>query len=142
MLKRYFVAHEDSISMWEPVFVTSVSPAAAVEEYLRQVYSKDDVFREHVNDLRYVDSFVGGLVYSTLEEQMAFMDGVRNESPELVRDRVKEFFSKCPELGETFLDYIDTEDVNVISDAVYEYIAVRDPSGIIAIEEETIRALS
>ncbi|WP_072790958.1 hypothetical protein [Duganella sacchari] len=142
MLKRYFVAHEDSISMWEPAYVTAISPAAAVREYLRKIYSKDSDFREHVCDLRYVDAFVGGLVYPTAEEQIAFMDGVRNESPELTRRRVQEFFSQCPEHGETFLKYIDTEDVSVITEAVYEYIAAQDPSGVIAIEEDKIRVLS
>jgi hypothetical protein len=47
--------------MWDPAFVTSTSPTAAIREYLRQIYSKDAVFREHVQDLRTSDAFVGGL---------------------------------------------------------------------------------
>jgi hypothetical protein len=142
MFKRYLVAHEDSISMWEPAFVTSTSPTEAVNEYLRQVYSKDSTFREHVRDLCHIDGFTGGLVYSSFEEQMALENGVRNESPELVFQRLKDFFSQAPELGEIFLNYHDTEDADVLSDAVYEYIAVRDPDGFIAIEEDKILALA
>ncbi|ELX10191.1 hypothetical protein Jab_2c22780 [Janthinobacterium sp. HH01] len=73
---------------------------------------------------------------------MAFMDGMRNESPELTRQRIKDFFSQDSALGEVFLNYLDTEDESVISDAVYEYIAVRDPDGFIAIEEDKILALA
>ena len=73
---------------------------------------------------------------------MALENGVRNESPELVFQRLKDFFSQAPELGEIFLNYHDTEDADVLSDAVYEYIAVRDPDGFIAIEEDKILALA
>ena len=142
MLKRFLVAHEDSLSMWEPAYVTSTSPAAAVEEYLKRVYSKDDVFREHVLDLYHVDAFLGGLVYPTAEDQMALMEGVRQDTPARVRECVMKFFSQRPEFGEIFMNYLETKDESIVSDDVYEYIAMRDPDGIIAIEEEQILTLA
>lgn len=142
ILRRYLVAHEDSLTMWEPAFVTTTSATAAVEQYLKQVYSKDSVFREHVLDLRYVDAFVGSLVYPTAEDQMAFMEGVRKDTPELTRERINEYFAQRPDFGEIFLRYVDTQDVNIINDDIYEFIAVRDPDGIVAIEEEKIITLT
>jgi hypothetical protein len=142
MLKRFLVAHEDSLSMWEPAYVTATSPSAAVEEYLKRVYSKDFVFREHVLDLYHVDAFVGGLIYPTAEDQLALMEGVRQDTPERVQECVRKFFSHRPEFGEIFLNYLDTKDASIVSDDVYEYIAVRDPDGIIAIEEEKILTLA
>lgn len=142
MLNRYLVAHEDSITMWDPVFVTSASPADAVKKYLKQVYSKDETFREYVQDLHDIEAFVGGLVYATEEEILSFASGILDEAPEKVRRRVQEFFSENPVLGAVFLQYVETEDVKVIDDAIYEYIAERDPDGIVAIETAKIQCLT
>lgn len=120
--------------MWDPAFVTSTSPTAAIREYLRQVYSKDEVFREHVQDLCAADAFVGSLVYNTVDEITALFNGHRNEAPEQVHKRVQAFFSDCPEHGDVFWKYVETEDVSLISEAIYEYIAERDTDGIVAIE--------
>ncbi|MYM26403.1 hypothetical protein GTP46_27620 [Duganella sp. FT135W] len=127
--------------MWDPAFVTSTSPTAAIREYLRQVYSKDAVFREHVQDLRSSDAFVCGLVYNTVDEITALFNGHRNEAPEQVHKRVQDFFSDCPEHGDVFWKYVETEDVSLISEAIYEYIAERNTDGIVAIEASKIPTL-
>jgi len=127
--------------MWDPAFVTSSSPAAAIREYLRQVYSKDEVFREHVQDLCAADAFVGRLVYNTVDEITALFNGQRNEAPEQVHNRVQAFFSDCPEYGDIFWRYVETEDVSLISEEIYEYIAERDTDGIVAIEASKIPTL-
>lgn len=141
MLKRYLVAHDDSITEWEPAFVHASSNEEAVKKYLHQIYSKDSVFREHVQQIRSFESFLGQLIYATCEEKISFINGDRTPSSETVRKRIKNFFSDEPRLGERFLEYVESENTELIDEEIYEFIAVRDPDGIVAIEEESIRIL-
>lgn len=141
MLKRYFVAHDDSITDWEPAFVHANSTEEAVKKYLRQVYSKDCFFREHVQELHSCESFLGKLIYASCDEKIAFMNGDRTPLPETVRKRIDQFFSDAPKLGERFWDYIESKNTKLIDDEIYEYIAIKDPDGIVAIEQESIRVL-
>lgn len=141
MLKRYFVAHDDSITEWEPVFVDATSADAAVGQYMLQIYSKDLFFRQHVQELHDVGSFVGGLVFSTEEEKIQFMNGDRTRTSEFIRNRIRNFFEDAPEIGENFWRYVETEDVSMIDESIYEFIATRDTDGIVAIEEAKIRVL-
>ena len=141
MLKRYFVAHDDSITEWEPVFVDATSADAAVGQYMLQIYSKDLFFRQHVQELHDVGSFVGGLVFSTEEEKIQFMNGDCTRTPEFVQRRIRNFFEDAPELGEKFWKYVETEDARMIDEAIFEFIASRDTDGIVAIEEAQIRVL-
>lgn len=141
MLKRYFVAHDDSITEWEPVFVDATSADAAIEQYMLQIYSKDLYFRQHVQELHDVESFVGGLVFSTEEEKIQFMNGDCTRTPEFIQRRIRNFFEETPELGEKFWKYVETEDARMIDEAIFEFIARRDTDGIVAIEEAQIRVL-
>jgi hypothetical protein len=141
MLKRFLVAHDDSLTDWEPAFVDAASNDAAIEHYLRCVYSKDSTFREHVQDLRNVEAFVGSLVFSTADEKIDFMNGHRIRSPEFIQNRVCNFFAEEPSLGETFWQYLTTEDPNVLSEETYAFVAAKSPGGVIAIETSTIRVL-
>ncbi len=141
MLKRYLVAHDDSITEWEPAFVHASSTEEAIKKYLRKIYSKDSFFREHVQQLRSFESFLGQLVYATCEEKINFLNGDRTPTSDTVRQKIKSFFSDEPILGERFLEYVETENTALIDDAIYEFIAVREPDGIVAIEQESIRIL-
>lgn len=141
MLKRFLVAHDDSLTDWEPAFVDAASNDAAIEHYLRSVYSKDITFREHVHDLHNVDAFVGSLVFSTAEEKIDFMNGNRIRSPEFIQRRVSNFFAEEPSLGETFWRYITTEDPGVLNEETYAFVAAKSPDGVIAIDTSTIRLL-
>jgi hypothetical protein len=141
MLKRFLVAHDDSLTDWEPAFVDAMSNEEAIEHYLKTVYSKDSVFREHVQDLRNVDAFVGSLVFSTADEKIDFMNGHRLRSPEFIQSRISNFFAEEPSLGETFWKYLTTEDPSVIDDETYEFVAAKSPEGVIAIEASAIRLL-
>lgn len=141
MLKRYLVAHDDSITEWEPAFVNARSTDEAIKKYLHRIYSKDSFFREHVQELRTFESFLGQLIYATCEEKISFMNGDRTPLPETVRERINNFFSDEPRLGARFLEYIESENLELIDDEIYEFIAVRDPDGIVAIEQESIRVI-
>lgn len=77
--------------------------------------------------------------YATSEEKTRFMDGDRTPDPELVKRRIQDFFIDEPNLGQRFLQYVESEDTDLINDAIYEFIAVRDVEGIVAIEEASIR---
>ncbi|WP_297832603.1 hypothetical protein [Pseudomonas sp.] len=141
MLKRYLVAHDDSITEWEPAYVNAGSPEEAIGHYMQQIYSKDFVFREHVQDLRSFESFLGKLIYATCEDKDRFMDGDRTPAPETVCKKIRKFFADEPELGERFRKYLECEDASLIDDAIYEFIAIRDSDGVVAIEESSIRIL-
>jgi hypothetical protein len=141
MLKRYLVAHDDSITEWAPAFVNAGSPEEAIGQYMQQIYSKDFVFREHVQDLRSFESFLGKLIYATCEEKNRFMNGDRNPAPEIIHKRISNFFADEPKFGEKFREYMECEDASLIDDEIYEFIAVRDPDGVVAIEESSIRVL-
>ncbi|MRW94872.1 hypothetical protein GJ699_33460 [Duganella sp. FT80W] len=142
MLKRFLVAHDDSLTDWEPAFVDAASNDAAIKHYLRCVYAKDSTFREHVKDLRNVDAFVGSLVFSTAEEKIDFMNGHRTRSPEFIQGRICDFFAEEPSLGETFWQYLTTEDPSVLDEETYEFVATKSPDGVIAIEASTIQLLT
>lgn len=141
MLKRYLVAHDDSITEWEPAFVHANSTEEAIKKYLHRIYSKDSFFREYVQELRTFESFLGQLIYATCEEKISFMNGDRTPLPETVREKINSFFSDEPKLGDRFWEYVKSEKKELISDEIYEFIAVRDPDGIVAIEQESIRVL-
>jgi hypothetical protein len=140
MMKRFLVLHGDDAQR-DPAFVNALSADEAVELYLRKVYSLDPVFRQYVQDLRNFESFLGQLIWTTVEEKERFMNGERSPNPELITARVDAFFVRDPGLGVSFVEYLSHKDADRLSEAIYEYIAATDSDGIVAIDEALIHSI-
>lgn len=127
-MKRYLICSPDeSVTNWPPRSVFAATADDALNKYLRAVYAKDKVFRESVLDLAVNMSFVEQFYLATGAEQSRFgTTGTIGTEAEIIGSRVKAFFAVKPELGDVFLRYMDTEDQTLITEELFEYIAVSD----------------
>jgi len=127
-MKRYLICSSDeSVMSWNPQAVLADSEDDAIQKYLKAIYSKDDVFRESVLDLAINVSFVEQFYLSSEHEKKRFYEtGTAGTEQEVVTSRIRAFFAKRPELGEKFLQYMETEDKSLIGDDVFEYIALNE----------------
>ena len=140
-MKRYLICSRDlSVAKWAPEAVLANSEEEALQKYLKSVYSKDDLFRESVLDLAVNAGFVEQFYLSSEHEKRRFnKTGTVGTEDEVVKSRIKAFFAPRPELGERFIQYMETEDASVISDDVFEYIALKETDfqhGLVAIDPD------
>lgn len=143
MKKRFLVASDDEpVSAWEPVIVFADDKEGAIDRYLRGVYSKDPIFRQSVLDLSINGSFVEKFfIVSPADEHSFDTTGLVDYDLDLVKARVMAFFSERPELGESFVQYMDTRDDAHLTEEVFEFISTADATGIVALDMEEIRHL-
>lgn len=143
MGRRFLVASDDeSVSDWEPVVVLAESTEEAIDRYLRVVYSQDPSFRANVLELTVNCSFVEQFFLATPEASSQFdTTGRVDYDLDVVKSRVRKFFSDRPEIGEKFVRYMDTRDASHLDEEVFEFISAADPSGIVALDIDEIRHL-
>jgi hypothetical protein len=142
MQKRYLVLSEDGALEVPPVYVMAETKEQALALYCRKIQSKEEFYRDYVED-QSIDDFLAKLLFS-YEDRMKAEDGVGLTRPPVgvIRSKVVDFFSPCPELGELYMRFLEQQDASVLSEEVYEFISERDTSGYDAIEESTIPTLS
>ena len=98
-----------------------------MQKFLRDVYSKDEIFRNSVLDLAVNMTFVEQFYLNSGQERHGFdyKKEVITEQ-EVVKRRIEIFFSTKPNLGKIFIQYMETRDVTLISDDVFEFIATSE----------------
>lgn len=144
MNRRFLVASDDEpVSAWEPLIVTAHDKDAAIDRYLRFEYSKDPVFREGVLELTINGPFLSKFFFTCPSDDIEYFEKTGEVTFDLatVKSRVSSYFSTRPDLGEQFLRYMDTQDLVHVTDEVFEFISVSDPSGIVAMDLDEIRQL-
>lgn len=122
--------------------VNAESDELAIQKYLRKIYAQDADFRESILDLAVNMTFSERFYLATEHEQNRFLNGngIGTED-EIIKSRVMTFFADMPELGKKFTEYMDTENRSLITDDIFEYIALRetpDQHGKIAVDLATI----
>jgi hypothetical protein len=142
MERRYLVLSEDGALEVPPVYVMAETREQALALYCRKIQSKEEFYRDYVEG-QSIDDFLAKLLFSS-EQRMNAVDGVGLARPPVavIRSKVVEFFSSCPELGELYMLFLDQQDPSVLSEEVYEFISERDTGGYDAIEESTIPTLT
>jgi hypothetical protein len=115
MMKRYLVAAADSsVIERPPVLVCASSADDAIRKFNKEIASKEATFRESVLDLTVNVSWVERFYLSSEQESARFAaTGTTGTEEEIVRSRILQFFTDRPDLGETFLRYMATEDKRV-----------------------------
>ena len=145
-MRKFLICSTDvSVVEHPPMAVVAESADAALEKYLRCVWSKDRIFREHVLDLSINMSFLERFYLATDKEQARFdEDHSSGTELEIVVSRIKTYFSAKPEAGELFIRYMETKDASLIGDEVYEFIAVSEKQrdhGLMALDPELVQVL-
>jgi hypothetical protein len=142
MEKRYLVLSEEGALEVPPVYVMAETKEQALALYCRKIQSKEGFYRNYVEG-QGIDDFLAKLLFSH-EDRMRADDGVALARPPdaVIRSKVVDFFSACPELGELYMRFLEQQDSSVLSEEVYEFISERDMSGYDAIEESTIPILT
>ncbi|MEB0014529.1 hypothetical protein QN416_23315 [Glaciimonas sp. Cout2] len=127
-MKIYLIySIDESVVRQKPRCVVAESGPEALQKYLRLVYSKDPQFRKSVLDLAVNLTFVERFYLSSPQEQDRFHEtGVCGTEIQIVQSRVKIYFSERPEFGERFLQFMETQDQSLISDDIFEFIAVSE----------------
>jgi len=128
MRKRFLVSTAtvfDNGGQFMAVFAESAEEA--IQKYRREVQSKDEGFRTHVLDLAVNVSFLEQFFLATPEEQDHFNNtGDVTADYETVKGRVRAFFSDRPDLGERYVQYMDTQNVELIDDEMFAFISERE----------------
>ena len=142
MEKRYLILSEDGALEVPPVYVMAETKEQALALYCRKVQSKEEFYRDYVEG-QSIDDFIAKLLFS-YEQRMESIDRVGLARPPIavIRAKVVDYFSSCPELGEQYLLFLEQQDPSVLSEEVYEFISERDINGYEAIEESTIPTLT
>lgn len=142
MEKRYLILSEDGALEVPPVYVMAETKEQALALYCRKIQSKEEFYRDYVEG-QSIDDFPAKLLFS-YEQRMETIDGVGLTRPPVavIRAKVAEYFSSCPELGEQYMLFLEQQDPSVLAEQVYEFISERDTSGYDAIEESTIPTLT
>lgn len=143
MTKQYLVTSlDEGLKTWPPFIVEVDSPEEAIDKFLRQVYSRDSDFREFVRDMSVNCSFIERFFLVTEAEKKEYdRTGKIDYDFDVISQRVRKFFSKRPDLGNRFLRYMETREECLLDDELFEFISASDPSGILALDIESIPRL-
>jgi len=127
-MKKFLICScEESVVDYPPSLVSAKTSSEALLKFLRKVYSKDEIFRRSVLDLAVNMTFIERFYFESKHERQRFDEKNRVAAEEeIVKSRVKGFFSSRPDLGQLFIRYIETADDSLISDDVFEYIATSE----------------
>lgn len=105
----------------EAYLVLASSKEEALTKYVKQVIALSALHRESVSDVSTVDGFAERFYPASQYED----EPEESEpDPELVRSRVVAFFIERPDLGASYLKYMDTEDPAFLSDDLFEFTAL------------------
>src|ERR1700761_1323216 len=99
-MKKFLICScEESVIDYPPSLVTAKTSNEALLKFLSKVYSKDKIFRSSVLDLAANMTFVEQFYFKNEHERQIFDDkkGAAAEE-EIVKNRVKAFFSTRPDL--------------------------------------------
>lgn len=143
MKRKYLVASDDEpVSAWPPAIVLADNKHEAIDRYLRVEYSKDPIFRQSVLDLSISGSFLEKFfIVSSAENRVFEATGQLVYDLNVIKSRVKEFFSERPDLGDRFVRYMDSQDESHITQDVFEFISAADANGLVALDLEEIPEL-
>ncbi|MYM39450.1 hypothetical protein [Duganella qianjiadongensis] len=127
-MKKFLICScDESVVDYPPSFVIAETEDKAMQKFLREVYSKNDIFRSSVLDLAANMTFVEQFYFSNERECRRFDNKKKVVAEkEIVKNRVERFFSTNPNLGKLFVRYMETRDASLISDDVFEFIATSE----------------
>lgn len=140
MEKRYLVLSDDGALEVPPVYVIAETAEQALAHYCRKIQSKEGFMRDYVEGTS-LDDFIGKLLFSDDQRRNATDDGLQSPPIEVIRKSISDYFSRCPHLGELYMQYFEKKDPSILTEAVYEFISEQDTSGYDAIEDSTIPTL-
>jgi len=140
-MKRYLVLSEDRALEVPPVYVMADTAEQAIRRYCREVQSKEPFMKHFVQD-KSIDGFLATILFSYEQRINTPEDKGLPEPPfETVRKKVLEYFSERPDLGNLYVRYLEGNDPEILTEAVYEFISERDTTGYDAFEDSTIQTL-
>ena len=130
-MKQFLVcSSDDAMSRSFGYVVEAETEVQARNTYLRQVYAKEQVFRDSVLDRAMNLSFLERFYIQTPQESYRFDEtGLPSVTDEMVADRIRHFFAAKPEFGEAFLAYVGDGEISRVTDELFEFIAVNDDQG-------------
>ncbi|NNG25532.1 hypothetical protein [Telluria aromaticivorans] len=140
-MKRYLVLSEDCALEVPPVYVMADTAEQAIRRYCREVQSKEPSMKDFVQG-KSIDGFLATILFS-YEQRFKTPEGKGLPGPpfETVRKKVLEYFSDRPDLGNLYVRYLEGNDPEILTEAVYEFISERDTTGFDAFEDSTIQTL-
>jgi len=121
-----------------PVIVDASSAKEAVDKYLRQVYAKDDVFRDSVLSRHLNACFAERFFLVTEQEHSDFDPETYKPDMKMVEERIRVYFKDTPLVGEKYFQYLESGDKDLLDEDAFETIAASDHSGIAALEMASI----
>jgi len=141
-MKRYLVLSEDGALEVPPVYVMADTAEQAIKRYCREIQSKEPFMKDFVQG-NSIDDFLASLLFSYEQRINTPEDkGLPRPPFETVRKKVLEYFSERPDLGNLYVRYLEENDPEVLTEAVYEFISERDTTGYGAFDDSTIPILS
>jgi len=87
-----------------------------------------------------IDDFLVTVLYN-YEERISADHGLPRPPLEIVREKVLEYFSERPDLGNLYVQYLEENDPEILTDEVYKFVSERDTTGYDAFEDSTIQTL-
>jgi hypothetical protein len=141
--KRYLVLSEDGPVVVPPIYVTAETVQEALALYCREVQSKEAFMRDYIEG-QSLDSFIGKLLFNDEQRRNSAIAGRGLPSPPInvIRQKVLDYFSRCPDLGELYIQYLKKKDRSILTEAVYQFISEQDTSGYVAIDDSKIPTLT
>lgn len=140
-MKRYLILSEDGALDTPPIYVVADTKELALNRYCREIQSKEEWFKYYVQG-KSIDDFLAKILFSYEDRINALEDeGLLSPSTEIIRQKVLEYFSQRLDLGNFYLKYIETDDTQILSDDIYEFISMRETSAYDVIEDSTISVL-
>lgn len=122
--------------------VLANSREEALTKYIKRIIALSELHRESVLDLSINVSFAERFHLASEHEVQRFTTtGEHGTEPELVRSRVRSFFSDRPDFGVAYLKYMDTEDPTLLSEEFFEFVALQFDLSELGIDAVPLRSL-
>lgn len=137
-------SRDEPLRPGEAYLVSAASPEEALEKYVRQVYMPSSLFRDWVRDTAPNGGFAERFYLASAQEvERLTRCGEYGTEPEVVRSRVAWFFQERPDLGQAYADYLETENSQLLSEELFEFIALhQDPASELGIQAIELSSLS
>lgn len=140
-MKRYLILSEDGALDVPPIYVVADTKEQALSRYCREIQSKEEWMRDYIQG-KSIDDFLASILFSYEDRINALEDeALLSPSTETIRNKVLGYFSERLDLGDLYLQYIETDDPQILSEEIYEFISERNTSAYDVIEDSTIRVL-
>lgn len=127
-MKKFLLASRDeSVAYSQPCIVHAENSDEALQKYLRLVRAKSDHLREWVLELTVNMSFAEQFYLESPQEHERFnKTAVAGTEIEIIKSRVRKFFSERPPIGERYIQYMETGNETLVDAEMLEFIAVRE----------------